>query len=398
MIAADGSHRTFKQPIEIDAPKMIHDIPVSLRHTIILDLPLTFSPFGIVRGKPMLHFDRTLPSRFGVIPRLFDGDQDAIRWFVKPEPCMIFHCANTWDEIGDDGETIAVRMLACQFRTSALAYGAGGLEPPPSEIMPDGEADIVRLTFHRFELATTTISHEIVLSEVPFEFPVVAGHVAMQDARYVYGLSLRTGSFDAGRGAKPDCLVKMDVRTLIERGMADKLDVVDGRSIGEIIAADDATDSIRVFALPPGVIAQEPAFVPRRDAQSEDDGFLLLYTYDEAQLDAKGRAADDTQSELWILDARTLTVIATIRLPQRVPYGLHAAWVTEDEIASQRPDLVADPVVRPSLSRAGSAAKIASKADAVLAVPRFDAFAILMALGLFSQAFIAVAASSLLRA
>ena len=227
---------------------MIHDIPVSLRHTIILDLPLTFSPFGIVRGKPMLHFDRTLPSRFGVIPRLFDGDQDAIRWFIKPEPCMIFHCANTWDEIGEDGETIAVRMLACQFRTSALAYGAGGLEPPSSEIMPDGEADIVRLTFHRFEMATTTISHEIVLSEVPFEFPVVAGHVAMQDARYVYGLSLRTGSFDAGRGAKPDCLVKMDVRTLIERGMADGPDVVDGRSIGEIIAAGDAADRAADFA------------------------------------------------------------------------------------------------------------------------------------------------------
>ena len=79
--------------------------------------------------------------------------------------------------------------------------------------------------------------------------------------------------------------------------------------------------------------------MPRVNSTSEDDGWLLAYGFDESsQLWADGEAKADAKSELWITDAKNMTdVMAKIRLPQRVPYGLHGNWISEEEIKGQRP-------------------------------------------------------------
>jgi hypothetical protein len=41
---------------------------------------------------------------------------------------------------------------------------------------------------------------------------------------------------------------------------------------------------------------------------------------------------------LWIIDAISMNkVVAKIKLPQRVPYGLHGCWFGEEDVQSQRP-------------------------------------------------------------
>ena len=69
----------------------------------------------------------------------------------------------------------------------------------------------------------------------------------------------------------------------------------------------------------------EPVFVPRQSAQSEDDGYLMTFVYDET---AK-------TSELLILDALDLSrpALARVHLPVRVPYGFHGNWIADDELA-----------------------------------------------------------------
>jgi carotenoid cleavage dioxygenase len=66
-------------------------------------------------------------------------------------------------------------------------------------------------------------------------------------------------------------------------------------------------------------------FVPASDGASEDEGYVLSYVYD---------AARDT-SDLVILDATDFAAspVATIGLPQRVPYGYHGNWVADAELA-----------------------------------------------------------------
>ena len=59
--------------------------------------------------------------------------------------------------------------------------------------------------------------------------------------------------------------------------------------------------------------------------------------FDESQLDANGEAGSGAKSELWVIDAREMReVICKVKLPQRVPYGLHGNWFSEKEVLGQR--------------------------------------------------------------
>ncbi len=48
-----------------------------------------------------------------------------------------------------------------------------------------------------------------------------------------------------------------------------------------------------------------------------DDAWLLTLVYD----------AERGVSDLVVLDARELVVVARVRLPARVPFGFHGSWV-----------------------------------------------------------------------
>ncbi len=68
-----------------------------------------------------------------------------------------------------------------------------------------------------------------------------------------------------------------------------------------------------------GRMTLEPVFVPRSADSGEDEGWILSYVYD---------AASD-RSDVVILAADDFTgdPVATIHLPQRVPFGFHGNWV-----------------------------------------------------------------------
>eukprot|EP00471_Norrisiella_sphaerica_P001058 CAMPEP_0184482932 /NCGR_PEP_ID=MMETSP0113_2-20130426/4535_1 /TAXON_ID=91329 /ORGANISM="Norrisiella sphaerica, Strain BC52" /LENGTH=620 /DNA_ID=CAMNT_0026862987 /DNA_START=76 /DNA_END=1938 /DNA_ORIENTATION=+ len=63
----------------------------------------------------------------------------------------------------------------------------------------------------------------------------------------------------------------------------------------------------------------EPVFVPRKNAKSEDDGYVMIVVYD----------SEKDHSCLAILDATNIKdgPVAEVQLPVMLPYGLHGAWV-----------------------------------------------------------------------
>ena len=373
--------------------KMMHDFGVSKYHTVILDLPLSLSPFNMLKNEPVVSYDPTKPARFGVFPR---HDPSIVRWF-ETSGCCIFHTANTWDDIDKHGSAIAVNMLACRLTSASLVFSAGNISPPPhpnrkrpqapdrmsffarydeeddkdlekvpshentallfdnhlqSEyglstppILEDDEEQC-RLYYYRFDIcnkSSNTIVAQYALSIIPFEFPTVAPQIEMSFARYIYGCSTSNASFGAalGKATKIDIVVKMDVQTLLERAKCSPPESITGcldtRSVQQILASNDNDDPIRAFELPPHHYAQEARFVPRQNPTSEDDGYLLFYVFDETQLDIFGECEPDATSELWVLDARDMrTVVCKIRLPTRVPYGLHGNWFSEEQIRNQR--------------------------------------------------------------
>ncbi|PYH30038.1 carotenoid oxygenase family protein [Aspergillus neoniger CBS 115656] len=181
------------------------------------------------------------------------------------------------------------------------------------------------------------------LSVIPFEFPHVPEHLQMSATKYVYGCSMREGNFATRHNScyKIDSLVKVNVESILRKGLDNPPSQVHGcvdtRSIHEIIYSQDPHDPIQVFALPPRHYAQECSFVPRKDGVSEDDGWLVTYVFDEAWLDDSGVPLPDAHSELWIIDAVSMKeVVGRVILPQRVPYGMHGNWFSEEEILNQR--------------------------------------------------------------
>lgn len=251
-------------------------------------------------------------------------------------------------------------MLACRLTSASLVFSAGDIAAPvpTHDISADQqEEEQCRLYYYQFCLPQPPslkaslessndrlITHQWALSAIPFEFPSLRDSASMSAAKYIYGCSVSGTSFGAalGRAVKINALVKMDVSTLIEQGIRDPpiqiTGCVDTRSLAEILASDDAEDPIQIFKMPEGWYAQESRFVPRVGGVDEDDGWILSYVFDESQLAEDGECSLGAKSELWVIDAKNMTdVVARVHLPQRVPYGLHGNWFSEEDVHGQRP-------------------------------------------------------------
>ncbi|KAL8279065.1 hypothetical protein RQP46_008523 [Phenoliferia psychrophenolica] len=330
----------------------MHDFAASHTHSVLLDLPLSLNPLNLLQNTPVVSFSPSTPSRFGILPR---HEPAAVQWFSST-PCIIFHTAYAFNTSNVSTETF--NLVCCRLNSSRLIYAAGNLPSPPSQLLPAGNEDTCLLFYYQFALSPNhdphhelPPTHAFPLSAIPFEFPVVAPEHSMTSGQFVYGCSMQQGTFSAalGKAAKIDCLVKIDSRALIAAGIKGRYgenDPVDARSVSEILASqarhtekhgEGPDGPITIFTLPDNVFAQEPSFVPRAGGTSEDDGWLLTYVFDEAQLDSEGEPRPDSKSELWVLDAKDMsTVVAKVLLPQRVPYGLHGHWFTKAQVESQR--------------------------------------------------------------
>lgn len=383
----------------VSSAKMMHDFGVSSAHTVIMDLPLSLDPLNQLKGLPTVAYNASQPSRFGVFPRQepkkikwFETDACCIFHTANT-----WDEANATSET-TSVSMLACRLTSATLvyaagnmappvppQAKAVAESAAERRRMPffSKYNPDTDASLIesfdekepllrvptleehllkdpfaeeqcRLYYYNFDLSTNTITHQWALSAVPFEFPSVRPDVEMSEARYVYGCSTTTTNFGSalGKATKIDALVKMNATKLIEQGRANPprsvTGVVDGRTVSQVLISRDPRDPIAVFQLPEGWFAQEPRFVPRQRSDherqlndaplDEDDGYLLFYAFDESQLLASGEVPDDAKSELWIVNAKNMKdLVARVKLPQRVPYGLHGNWFSAEQIAEQRP-------------------------------------------------------------
>ena len=138
-------------------------------------------------------------------------------------------------------------------------------------------------TLHRWRLDTAagTVT-ETALDDRSIEFPRLAEHLVGRRNRFGYAV----GSFD-----ERNALVKYD----LDRQASSEHDFGPDRVPGEAV------------------------FVAAADGRNEDDGWLLAFVYD------KGRHSSD----LVVLDASEpeASPVATITLPQRVPFGFHGSWL-----------------------------------------------------------------------
>jgi carotenoid cleavage dioxygenase-like enzyme len=263
-------------PIDLPMGVMMHDFAITQDYTIFMDLPFTFSPQRMERGEPSMMFERDKPSRFGIVPRY--GDNRNIQWFESPA-CYVFHTLNAYEE----GEEVV--LIGCRMSSTSV-LGAQDVQPK------DPEADIPRLHRWRFNLSTGAVREEM-LDDVASEFPRVNENLLGRPTRFGYTGKMAKSSLPLFEG-----IIKYDFR--------------DGKS--------------QTHEYGQGRYGGEAVFVPRPHAKEEDDGWLVTFVYD----------TNEDISELVVVNAQDMTgePVARVLIPQRVPYGFHGAWVTEEQLSA----------------------------------------------------------------
>ena len=102
--------------------------------------------------------------------------------------------------------------------------------------------------------------------------------------------------------------------------------------ISHINEGDKTLDAsvVAKFMFKEGCYGGEPMFVPSYsdDTQGdEDDGYVLTFLHDE----------ECGKSELLVLNAKSpcLDLVASVKIPCRVPFGFHGTFVTCKELQKQ---------------------------------------------------------------
>lgn len=274
-------------PIDLPVGVMMHDFAITENYSIIMDLPLTFRESRLHQGQLPFQFERSHPSRFGILPR--HGDNSTIRWFTVP-PCYVLHTLNAYEE-GDEVVLIAGRMDTINLLSFSDMAGA----------IPDAQTV---LSEWRFNLKTGKVK-EKTLSEHWVDFPRINEQCLGRKMRYGYTAQRADGTLADRERFLFDGLIKYD--------FAPHSSGTPGPAV-----------ETHFHEFGPSRYGGEAVFVPRPQSKAEDDGWLLSLVYDETT----------ELSELVILDAMAMdhSPIARILIPQRIPYGFHGIWLERSQV------------------------------------------------------------------
>lgn len=250
--------------------RLIHDFAITETDAVFWDLPVVFDleAAAAMIADPSgdvfpFSWDPSYGARIGVLPLGADGAQ--VVW-SEIDPCYVFHGVNAFRQ---GSEVVAdVCRHASMFQGGTLGSD---------------------LTLRRWTVNTDTgrASEEVVDERSDMELP-------SRDLRRT-GREHRHGYFSQTRPAE---------------------DTVD---LGGVIKHDYRTGDRAVWDPGPTQHSGEWFFVGDDAGDGDDEGWLLGYVTDEATM----------RSRFVVLDASDVESgpVASVALPQRVPYGFHATWV-----------------------------------------------------------------------
>ena len=270
-IAEPDGTLVHSEVVETPRSTMMHDFAITETDAIFWDLPVTFdldAAIAYIADPTAAAFPYAWTpedgSRVGVMP--LGGGANSIQWF-ELDPCYVFHGVNAFrrgDEVVADVCRLSSMFAPGQF------FG--------------GEASHRRWTFNT---ATGKVTDDVLAVDNPGDLPGRDPRRVGREHRYSYLLGTRENPDTVEFGG----LIKHDYR-----------------------------DNTREFWEPgPSRHAGEWLFVPGGSDPADDAGWLISTVHD----DATG------VTDLVVVDATAVArgPVASIALPQRVPYGFHATWV-----------------------------------------------------------------------
>ncbi|PZQ78117.1 MAG: apocarotenoid-15,15'-oxygenase [Variovorax paradoxus] len=288
VMGRDGKLKTL-MPVQLPGPRLPHDMAFTPNYTILHDFPLFYDMEAFAAGRHKLKFHHTLPSRFAIVPR--HGKPEQIRWF-DASPTYMYHVSNAWEESDDQGGTEIV-MTGTPFRLPRDWRGNVEVDRFP-KMLANLEHDFIFMEW-RFNLRTGQTRERVIDDIVNQEFPVINSWMQGYKTRYSWNVLM-------GRSNRAE----------------------DPRFCG-LVRYDLEKNTCAAYHEGPDKWFSEAPFAPKDNWKEEDDGYLVGFMWDGA---AKS-------SSVVVFDARDVArgPVARIRLPQRVPNGFHATWVSAERLA-----------------------------------------------------------------
>ncbi len=277
-------HETwFKAPYSA----MVHDFAVTQNYVIFPIIPLRSEREWIEEGKSAFQWDASEDVYLGVIPR--KGDGAGIRWF-RGRSRFSSHILGAFD----DGRYIYIDSPVSESKYFPWFPNMDGSPHDPVK----GQTTLTRWTIDLHDGADGFTESQI--SKLGVEFPRMDDR--FETMKHTWGAM----AVSAVPGIE-----------------------VQGHGFRWISTIDYATGEQKLYYPGDGSTVGEPVFVPGSANAPEGHGYVFVLV----------SRRDAMHSDLVVLDAQNIDKepVCTLRMPLRVPKGLHGNWVSAEELA-QRTD------------------------------------------------------------
>ncbi|WP_151772191.1 carotenoid oxygenase family protein [Streptomyces abyssomicinicus] len=282
VIGPDGAVRRGPTPVEgVDEPQMIHDMALTDRFLVLTLAPAYFDIAAAMNGGSFLAWRPERGTRVALVPR----DGGPVRW-AADEAYWLWHTVNAYDDPADG------RVVLDYVQWPALSLGPGPGSPDQHRA---GDVDRHGLTRAVVDPAAGTMTRTR-LDDARVELPRIDDRRVGRPHRWL------AVAADSGR-----------IRGLLP---------------GEY-------DALRWYATGNGGVTGgwtwdagdlsvgEPVFAPVPGTRDGSRGHWLTFATDRT----------DNSSWLLVLPAEDPSAgpVARVRIPVRVPLGLHGCWLPTEE-------------------------------------------------------------------
>ncbi|KAK8991649.1 hypothetical protein V6N11_062652 [Hibiscus sabdariffa] len=304
VISADGKKLLHQVDLKLNRCSLLHDVGVTLRYNVVMDLPITIDLKRLVRGGSLFKYESDGDSRIVVMPRY--GDADSIQWF-KVKPNCTYHLFNC----SEDGDEVV--MWGCRALDSIIPGPEKGenkfdwfsrkLRPIKSSegsIDEESEDQLIFPRPYEWRLNRKTgdvKERNLTGTEFAMDFPFINEAFIGVQNKYGYSQVRDSVASSASGMAKYGGLAKL---------------YFGEQSPESYLREEQGLIKVEYHMFEKNTFCSGSAFVPKAEGVDEDDGWVITFFHNE----------DTDTSQVLIIDAKSFTSkpVAKITLPYRVPY------------------------------------------------------------------------------
>ncbi|XP_020550180.1 carotenoid 9,10(9',10')-cleavage dioxygenase 1-like isoform X2 [Sesamum indicum] len=293
--------------ISADGKKLIHKVDLRFKRSILCH------EMGVTQR--LIRYEKEEYARIGVMPRY--GEVDSVRWF-EVKPCCAFHIINCYEE---DDEVV---VMGCRAQDSIipgpdlgkdkLEWFSRGFKKVDSyddhSNMEEGFL-FARPYEWRLNMKTGQVKERYLVGlQFSMDFPIINHNFTGLKTKYAYTQLVHSHASSAAGMVKYGGLAKLCLQD-------NNVQFLEGTQNGE--GSGEEYRKIEYHMFPENTFCTGASFVAKQGSVDEDDGWLITFVHNE----------DTNTSEVYIVDAKKISseAVAKIRLPCRVPYGFHGAYM-----------------------------------------------------------------------